>query len=239
MNVELVDRLRQCATATLTTVLFKKGMRNIWLRGALPFSGVAGRVVGPAFTMRFVPFREDQATPAAWQSPTSTRHAVEAVQSGDIVVVDALGTRDAGVFGDILCQRLQVCGAAGLVTDGVLRDRVGVESTGLATWSAGVAAPAAVNQLVFAGWQQTIGCGGTAIFPGDILVADEDGAVVIPPALADEVADLAYEQEQQEAWILARVAEGEALPGLYPMNERNLRRYQAWSVDGHHQPSEQ
>ena len=225
MRDDTKQKLLNASTATLTTVLFKKGMRNVWIRGALPLASGTKRVVGPAFTMRFVPFREDQATPAAWQSPTSTRHAVEAVEEGDVVIVDALGTSDAGVFGDILCQRLQVLGAAGVITDGVIRDRIGVDSTGLPIWCSGVAAPAAVSQLIFAGWQQLIGCGGVAIFPGDILVADDDGAIVIPPGMVDEVADLACEQEQQEAWVMDRVINGEPLPGLYPMNEENAERY--------------
>lgn len=225
MRADTKQRLMNASTATLTTILFKKGMRNVWIRGAMPLTPGMKRVVGPAFTMRFIPYREDQATPAAWESPTSTRHAVEAVEEGDVVVVDALGTPDAGVFGDILCQRLQVRGAAGVITDGVLRDRIGIDSTGLPAWCSGVAAPAAVSQLIFAGWQQHIGCGGVAIFPGDILVADEDGAIVIPPDMVDEVAALAYEQEQQEEWVMNRVIEGEPLPGLYPMNEKNAERY--------------
>ena len=114
--------LEQITTATLTTVLLKKGLRNVWLRGAKPLTPQAKRIVGPAFTLRFVPAREDLATPESWSSPRSTRGAIEAMPEGCIAVVDAVGVKDAGIFGDILCARMHKRGVAALVTDGVVRD---------------------------------------------------------------------------------------------------------------------
>ena len=113
------DILMGVTTATITTILLKQGLRNVWMRGALPLAPGQGRVVGPAFTLRFVPAREDLATPAAWASPTSTRAAIEAMPEGCVAVADAMGVTDAGVFGDILCARMKMRGVAGLVTDGV------------------------------------------------------------------------------------------------------------------------
>ncbi len=231
MDETLNAQLAAVTTATLTTVLLKMGLRNVWLRGPLPLAA-GERVAGPAFTLRFVPAREDLATPASWSSPTSTRAAVEAMPAGAVAVVDAMGVRNAGIFGDILCARMQRLGVAALVTDGVIRDRDGVLATALPVWCAGVAAPPSVAGLTFVGWQEPVGCGGVAVFPGDIIVADRDGAVCLPRALAEEVAALGAEQERLEAWIMAEVRAGAALPGLYPADEENRRRYEAAKAQG-------
>jgi regulator of RNase E activity RraA len=225
-------KLSRVSTATLTTVLLKKGLRNIWMRGVTSLRGDQPRIVGPAFTLRFVPAREDLATPESWSSPRSTRAAIEAMPPGCIAVVDAMGVVDAGIFGDILCARMKTRGIAGLVTDGAVRDVVGVLGAGLPVWCAGAAAPPSVAGLTFVGWQEPIGCGGVAIYPEDVIVADSDGAVVIPIALAGEVADAAVEQEQFEAWIMQEVERGAALPGLYPPNAENKARYEAFRGNG-------
>ena len=214
-------------TATLTTVLLKKGLRNVWIRGAFPLTPGAARVAGRAFTVRFIPAREDLATPASWSSPTSTRAAIEQMPAGCIAVVDANGVTDAGFWGDILCARMAVRGVAALVSDGAVRDLDGVLSTGLPIWANGTAAPPSVAGLTFVDWQQPVGCGGVAVFPDDVIVADRDGAVVIPAALVEEVTALAVEQERLEGWIMAEVKAGAALPGLYPANAENQARYEA------------
>ena len=222
---EIIAALARATTATLTTVLLKQGLRNVWLRGArrlVPGS----RRVGRAFTLRFVPAREDLATPASWSSPRSTRAAIEAMPASVIAVVDAMGVADAGIFGDILCARMVKRGVAALVTDGVVRDLAGVEATGLPVWCAGVAAPPSVAGLHFVGWQEPIACGGVAVMPDDWIVADDDGAVVVPAALAVEVAALASEQETLEAWIMREVEAGVALPGLYPPDAQTRARYE-------------
>ena len=183
--------------------------------------------MGRAFTLRFVPAREDLATPESWAAPNSTRAAIEAMPEGCIAVVDAMGVQDAGIFGDILCQRMQRRHVAALVTDGVVRDVAGVLATGLPVWCSGVAAPPSVASLTFVGWQQPVACGGVAVFPGDVVVIDDDGAVLIPDALLDYVLEHAPEQEQLEAWIMREVEGGAALPGLYPPNAENKARYLA------------
>jgi regulator of RNase E activity RraA len=223
----LADALRAISTATLTTVLMKKGVRRTWMRGPKPLANAGERVVGPAFTLRFVPAREDLATPESWASPRSTRGAIEAMPEGCVAVADAMGTGEAGIFGDILAARMRKRGVAALVTDGAVRDGIGVANTGLPTWAAGLAAPASVAGLTFVGWGEPIGCGGVAVFPDDVVVADGDGAVVIPAALLAEVAALAVEQERLEDWIMREVERGAALPGLYPPNAETAARYKA------------
>jgi regulator of RNase E activity RraA len=231
LEQDLIEALSNVATATITTVLLKKGLRNIWLRGTKPLVPGQKRLVGPAFTLRFVPAREDLATPESWSSPISTRAAIEAMPPGCIAVVDAMGITDAGIFGDILCARMKVRGVAGLVTDGVVRDLAGVLCTGLPVWCRGAAAPPSVAGLTFVNWQEPIGCGGVAVFPDDVIVVDDDGAVVIPGALVNEAVEAAIEQEKLEAWIIGEVQAGAALPGLYPANAENKARYEAFRRD--------
>jgi regulator of RNase E activity RraA len=227
LDPKAADALSGVSTATITTVLLKKGLRNVWMRGTRPLQAGQPRLVGLAFTLRFVPAREDLATPASWASPKSTRAAIEAMPPGCIAVVDAMGVTDAGIFGDILCARMKARGVAGLVTDGVVRDVAGVLGTGLPVWCQGVAAPPSVAGLTFVDWQQPVGCGGVAVFPDDVVVVDADGAVLIPAALVEEVAAVAPEQERFEGWIMQEVEAGAALPGLYPPNEANKARYEA------------
>jgi regulator of RNase E activity RraA len=203
------------------------GLRNVWLRGTRPLRSGQPRLVGRAFTLRFVPAREDLATPESWSSPISTRAAIEDMPPGCIAVVDAMGVTDAGVFGDILCTRMVKRGVAALVTDGVVRDVSGVLGSGLPVWCNGAAAPPSVAGLTFVDWQAPIACGGVAVFPGDVVVVDDDGAVLIPAALLDDILSLAPEQERLENWIMQQVERGAALPGLYPPNAENKARYLA------------
>src|ERR1700677_452784 len=228
LDQKTIARLSAVATATLTTVLLKKGLRNVWLRGPKPLRSGQKRLVGPAFTLRFVPAREDLATPESWSSPISTRAAIEAMPAGCIAVVDAMGITDAGIFGDILCARMKIRGVAALVTDGVVRDVAGVLETGLPVWCKGATAPPSVAGLTFVNWQEPIGCGGVAVFPDDVMVVDEDGAVVIPRALLSDVVEQAVEQEKLEAWIMGEVQAGTPLPGLYPPNAETKARYAAF-----------
>jgi regulator of RNase E activity RraA len=232
LTPEAIATLSHVSTATITTVLLKKGLRNIWMRGTKPLRPGQPRLVGPAFTLRFVPAREDLATPESWSSPISTRTAIEAMPKGCIAVVDAMGETDAGIFGDILCARMKKRGVAGLVTDGVVRDVAGVLGTGLPVWCRGTAAPPSVASLTFVGWQEPIACGGVAVFPNDVIVVDADGAVLIPEALIDQATAAALEQERLEGWIMREVEAGAALPGLYPPDAENRARYEAATKSG-------
>jgi regulator of RNase E activity RraA len=226
-SAETFAALREISTATITTVLLKKGIRNAYMRGPMPLRPDLPRVVGPAFTMRFIPAREDLAVPEAWASPRSTRAAIEDMPEGCVAVADARGVTEAAIFGDILVARMAQRRVTALVTDGTMRDAVGVLATGLPVWCTGAAAPSSVAGHIFTGWQEPIGCGGVAVFPNDIIVADGDGAVVVPAAMADDVAKLAAEQERFENWALGEVLKGLPLPGLYPPNEATRARYEA------------
>ena len=225
LDADVIKTLSNVTTATITTLLLKAGLRNVWLRGTRPLRPGQPRLVGPAFTLRFVPQREDLATPESWSKPISTRAAIEAMPAGCIAVVDAMGITDAGIFGDILCARMKQRGVTALVTDGVVRDVTGVLGTNLPVWCQGTAAPPSVAGLTFVNWQEPIGCGGVAVFPDDVVVADADGAVLIPAALLDEIVASAPEQERLENWIMQEVLNGATLPGLYPPNAENKARY--------------
>jgi regulator of RNase E activity RraA len=229
-NAELTELFADISTGTITTILLKKGLRNVWLRGTRPVRTGQKRLAGRAFTLRFVPAREDLATPESWSSPISTRAAIEAMPEGCIAVIDAMGVTDAGVFGDILCARMVKRGVAALVTDGVMRDMAGVLGTGLPVWCDGTAAPPSVAGLTFVGWNEPIACGGVAVFPDDVIVADDDGAVVIPQKLVVDVLAAGPDQEALEAWIMSEVEKGATLPGLYPPNAENKARFEAWKA---------
>jgi regulator of RNase E activity RraA len=228
MSAAHYEKLKSVTTGTITTMLLKKGIRHCWMRGPMPLDGSGRRIIGPAFTMRFIPVREDLATPESWAKPISTRGAIEAMPEGCIAVADAMGVTTAGIFGDILTMRMMKRDVAALVTDGVIRDKAGVLASKLPTWCAGVAAPASVNGLTFVGWNEPIACGGCAIFPGDTIVCDDDGAVVIPQDLLAFVAEEGPEHELMETYIVGEVEKGAQLPGLYPMNDETKARYEAW-----------
>jgi len=228
MSDPLFEILRKVTTATISTMLLRKGIRRCWMNGPKPLGSGETRIIGRAFTLRFIPVREDLATVESWGNPVSTRAAIEEMPEGAVAVADAMGVSGAGIFGDILCARMKKRNVAALVTDGAVRDRVGVLTSALPVWCAGVAAPASVNQLTFVGWQEPVGCGGCAVFPADVIVADDDGCVVIPQAMIDYVANEGAEHELYESWVFAEVENGVKLPGLYPPNDEAKARYAAW-----------
>ena len=227
-DAEAFAILAGISAATISTILMKNGLRNIWIRGARDMQPGGQRLVGRAFTMRFVPGREDLSTPESLASPHSTRGAIEEMPAGCIVVVDAMGITDVGIVGDILCARMRQRGVTALVSDGAVRDIAGVRRTGLPVWCSGAAAPPSVAGLTFVGWQQPIGCGGVAVLPGDIIVVDEDGAVVIPPAFLEIVLTTAPETERMESRVLDQVNGGRRLIGLYPPNQQAADEYASW-----------
>jgi regulator of RNase E activity RraA len=227
LHRKVIETLSSISTATITTVLLKRGLRNVWMRGARPLRPGGSRLVGQAFTLRFIPAREDLATVASWASPRSTRAAIEEMPGGCVAVVDAMGINTAGIFGDILCARMKKRNVTALVTDGAVRDVAGVRDVDLPVWCQGTAAPPSVAGLTFVNWQEPIGCGGVAVYPDDVVVLDDDGATLIPSALVDEVLASAPEQERLEAWVMQEIERGVPLPGLYPPNEEARKRYES------------
>lgn len=217
--------LEKIPTSTISAVLHKHGVRNVWMQGPAHKFGSKKRIAGPAFTLRFIAAREDLIALGATKASRTTRAAIEEMPKGCVVVADALGRVNGGIVGDILCARMQYRDVRGLITDGAVRDATGVASLDFNVWSAGIAAPLPGTALHFAGWQEPVTCGGVAVIPGDVIVADDDGAVVIPAALLDVVLPQCMEQEVEEAWVMKEVQRGVSLMGLYPMNEETRRRF--------------
>lgn len=230
-QAELAATFRQISTATLTMQLLKRGIKNIWMFGPKPLEAGQERMAGPAYTLRFIPGREDLTGPDILKrTDLAQRRAIEECPPGHVLVVDALGREDGAAIGDILATRLQVRGVAGLVSDANVRDADGVKASRLPVWCPGAAAPASVANLSDGELQVPIGCGGVAVIPGDWIVADNDGVVVVPLALAEEIAVGGLEQELHEQFILEQVKGGAPIPGHYPPNEENLAKYQEWKA---------
>ena len=219
-DTTLIEALRGISTNSLAGVLLRKGVRNIWVRGPRPMRADFPRTVGPAFTLRFIPARADASAGAdtsarAGAKARTTRDVVEQMPKGCMVVADARGVRDVATFGDIVVTRMSLRGVAGIVTDGAVRDSAGLLATGLPIWTAGLTAPPPVAGHNLAGSQEPISCGGVAVFPNDMIVADADGVVVVPAAMAQEIAQLGAELEVHDEALLARVKGGETMDQLY------------------------
>jgi regulator of RNase E activity RraA len=221
-DADLFAILRRVTTDSIAGVLLKMGLRNQWVRGPMPLKLETPRTVGRAFTMRFIPVREDVPGAVPKKMPVN-RDAVEAMPPGCIAVADARGMTAAATFGDIVVMRMQKRGVAGIVTDGAVRDRNGLMTIGLPIWTVGITAPPPATQLMLVEWQAPIGCGGVAVFPDDIIVADADGVIVVPSALATEIAAAGLEQERLDEWQMDQIKRGVSLPALAPMPKDSSR----------------
>ena len=226
------ERLGKISSATITMVLLKRGIRRVWMRGPRPLLSDGSRLVGEAFTARFVPMREDLAKPESYGQALSFRDAIESVPQGAVLVLDARGTQDAATLGDILAARLKVRGVAGAVTDASVRDVDAIRAVGLPVYCTGAASPPSITALTYAGMDDLIGCGDVAVRPRDIIVGDADGVVVIPREMAAEVAQAAAEQEHFERFVVMRVRQGQPVIGLYPPDENALQLYERWCAVG-------
>lgn len=215
-DAALIEDFQRIATASLAGVMLKLGLSNQWVRGPMPLRPDFPRIAGRAFTMRFIPVREDVPGAIAKKLPLN-RDAVEWMEPGCVAIVDARGTLDAATFGDIVVARMVRRGVAGIVTDGAVRDRNGLLATGMPIWTTGITAPPPGARHLLAGWQEPIGCGGVAVFAGDFVVADADGVVVVPAGLAGSIAEKAAQQERLDAWQLEQIASGAALSELKPL----------------------
>ena len=228
LDGELLMLLARASTATLQTQLFRRGLRNTFLFGLRPLDPGNARFVGEAFTLRYIPAREDIDVVEAFQDPEHPqRKAVESVGAGQVLVMDCRNEPRAASAGSILVTRMAVRGAAALVTDGSVRDSPTIAGMDLPVFTAAVSATTNLVQHHAVDMQVPIGCAGVAVFPGDILVGDEEGVVVIPRHLAAEIAEPAAAQEDLEDFLMRRVADGAPLPGTYPPNEETLAAYRA------------
>lgn len=217
LPAELIRKLRNVSTATLTTQMFKRGYRNVFIKGVGRYGGGSDRMVGTAFTMRCIPSREDLDALSVYDDyDHPQRRGVESVGAGEVLIIDARGRTEAAALGHILATRLKVRGAAGIVTDGAIRDSGEIRELDLPTFVAG--SSPVTNLLIHhvVDTQTAIGCGDVPVYPGDVLVGDADGVVCIPRHLAFEVADEALEQEELEEFILSKVAGGSPLRNNYP-----------------------
>lgn len=224
-------QLLEASTATVSIQLLKRGFRFASINGVRPLNRSAARFAGPAYTLRFIPAREDLATPASGARPDNpARLAIEEVPAGAVLVIDARGDTRAGTLGDILAARLLQRGVAGVVSDGAMRDAPELEKMALPIFCAGTAPPPSFNFLHPVDRNQPVGCGGVAVFPGDIVVGD--GVVVIPRALVAEVARDSVEQERIEGFIRRRIDSGQPVPGNYPPSEETRAAYRRWIEAG-------
>ncbi|MFE7844031.1 fumarylacetoacetate hydrolase family protein [Microbacterium sp. NPDC057407] len=225
LTPELRAKLEATPVAGLSAQLRKRGLDNVTIDGVRPLHPET-KLVGTARTLRFVPLREDLFA-SHGGGYNAQKRAFDAVGEGEVIVIEARGETGSGTLGDVLALRAHARGAAGIVTDGGVRDAAAVTAVGIPVYTAG-AHPAVLGRR-HVPWEHdvTIGCGGTTVQPGDVIVGDADGVIVIPPRLVAEVVDAALAQEEEDAWIAQRVAEGHPVDGLFPMNAAWRARYDA------------
>ncbi|RVV99878.1 ribonuclease activity regulator RraA [Mesobaculum littorinae] len=230
LSDETRDRLRRISTASIATQLYKRGLRNQFIQGVVPVAPKAQRMVGQAFTLRYIPAREDRNTLDVFRNADHPqRVAVETCPPGQILVMDARQDASAATAGSILVTRMAVRGCAGIVSDGGFRDAEGIGALEMPAFYAGPSAPTNLTKHEALDINVPIGCGGVAVFPGDVLVGDRDGVMVIPAHLADEIAEVCAGMEAFEDFVLEEVMAGTPIIGLYPCTkEENQKKFEEW-----------
>ncbi len=231
----MTDRARalyaRASTASLTAQLVKRGLRTRAIANIAPINPDTPRVFGLAYTLRYIPMREDLATGAAMADPENPqRKSIESIPPGHVLVADTHGMDVSGTLGDILVARLKVRGVGGVVSDGPMRDVAELKKIAFPVFARGNAAPPSYASMLAADAQVPIGCGGVAVFPGDIVIADADGVVILPAAIAEEVARDAVAQDQLEAYVRQRIEAGDSIVGVYPPNEQTKADFEAWKA---------
>lgn len=229
MNPETKDILQNTSSASIATMLFKRGLRNQFVQNVRRLNPAGERMVGPVYTLRYIPAREDLNPVDVFRDPDHPqRRAVEEIPEGHVLVMDCRLDASAASAGSILATRLAVRGCAGIVTDGGLRDAEEIASLDMPSYCAGPSAPTNLTKHQALDLNVPIGCGGVAVFPGDIAVGDGDGVIIIPAELADEIGAEAKGMEKYEAWVVEQVKAGASIIGLYPMSDKTRARYEAW-----------
>ena len=232
MNQETQAILENTSTASIATMLFKRGLRNQFVQNVGRLSPASKRMVGPVYTLRYIPAREDLNPVEVFRDPDHPqRRAVEEIPAGHVLVMDCRLDATAASAGSILVTRLAIRGCAGVVTDGGLRDVDEISKLDMPSFCASPSAPTNLTKHQALDLNVPIGCGGVAVFPGDIAVGDGDGVIIIPAELADEIAIEAKGMEKYEAWVLEQVNAGASIIGLYPMNDETRARYEAWLAE--------
>src|SRR5712672_3774114 len=228
LSSDLRDALAKVGTSTLTGVLNRRGLRSMTLYDVWPLRPEQPRMVGIAFTMRFIPSREDKDGPNSTNRSTVQPQAMEECPPGHVLMIDSRGDSRAASAGDLYVGRLKARGAAGIVTDGGFRDTNGVFKAGLPAYHRRPSSPPSPIAHRPIDSQLPIGCGGVAVYPGDIVVGDGDGVVVIPAKIANEVAEEAANQTIFEDWVEAKVNAGRSIFGLYPPSPETRAEFEAW-----------
>lgn len=229
MNATTRDKLAAVSTATLTTVLFKRGFRNTFIQGIYLINPDGPRMVGPAYTLRYIPAREDLDHLGVFEDRSHPqRKGVEECPPGAVFVIDSRGDPSAASAGNILATRLMKRGVAGIVTDGGFRDTPEFAVMPFPAYHAAAAAPTNLIRHHAVDLNVPIGCGNVPVYPGDILVGDGEGVAVIPREIADEVAAEAFEQTVFEDFVQEKVEQGRSIFGLYPPNEDARAEFARW-----------
>ena len=227
---ETIEKLRGVSVATLATALFKRGLRNQVIQDVRPLSAKGRNMVGPAFTLRYIPAREDRNQLSEFRNPEHPqRKAIETCPEGHVLVMDSRKDARAASAGDILVTRLMVRGGEGIVTDGGFRDAATIAELKMRAYHNRPSSPTnlTINEAIEI--NGPIGCGDVAVFPGDMIVGDDDSVIVIPAHLADEVADEAVEMTAYEDFVVEQVKAGETIIGLYPATkDESLEKFAAW-----------
>ena len=230
LKPETRDKLKGVSTATLATALFKRGLRQQFIQDVRPLHPLTESMVGPAFTLRYMPAREDLNQLSAFRDRGHPqRKAVEECPPGAVLVMDSRKDARAASAGGILVTRLQARGVAGVVTDGGFRDSAEIATLDMPAFHSRPSAPTnlTLNQAIDI--NVPIGCGDAPVFPGDVVVGDNDGVIIIPAGIADEIADEAVEMTAYEDFVTERVRDGHTILGLYPAtDEKNLEIFAAW-----------
>lgn len=221
--------LQEVSTATLHTALFKKGLRNTYIQGVQPLNAKNIKMVGQAFTLRYIPAREDIDSVEAFKDPKHPqRVAVETVPEGQILVSDCRRDATAASAGSILLARLEYRNCAGFVSDAGVRDAETAAQMDMPVFCAKASAPTNLTKHHAVDIQVPIGCGGVTVFPGDVLVGDSDGIIVIPFEQAESIAQEAIRMEKFEEYVIEKVRNGSAVIGLYPPSEASLAEYEKY-----------
>ena len=222
-------RLAACSCATLSTQLFKRGLRNQVLQGVSRLTPKAPTMVGEAYTLRNIPAREDVDHIGVYDNPEHPqRKAIEVAPRGSVLVIDCREDARSASAGGILVRRLEVRGVAGLVTDGGLRDTPEIAQRDFPVYCKAPSAPISLITQHAVESNVPVACGGVAVYPGDVVVGDGEGVIVIPRGIADEVAADTFEQEKLEEFVQLEIASGRPLAGTYPPNAETKARYEAW-----------
>ena len=230
MKTETHEALKAVSVATLATALFKRGLRNQVIQDIRPLSAKSQNMVGPAFTLRYMPAREDRNQLVEFRNPKHPqRHAIETCPPGHVLIMDSRKDARAASAGDILITRLMVRGAAGVVTDGGFRDAHAIAELDIPAYHNRPSSPTNLTLHEAIDINVPIGCGDAPVFPGDIVVGDNDSVIVIPAHLADEVAIEAVEMTAYEDFVVEQVKSGQTIIGLYPATkEENLAAFEEW-----------